>query len=197
MAISPFIQAPPLVYPLEQIPVRPTKLPLCPYAPKHSPTPYKETEPSTVKPSPTPYNPHVTLPICEHYYRQRGYDFKISNGRVVVVKREKRQTRRRRQGQVKFELSDKQPVQVILSQNLMWLSYFVIPVQRTIPFEPGSPLQIILRQRTPDQPITWTGPGFVRVQDGAGLRFKVSNIPTTLDYYVVVRYEPEVSQSFH
>lgn len=74
---------------------------------------------------------------------------------------------------------------------------FVIAVQRTIPFEPGSSLQIILRQRTPDQPITWTGPGFVRVQDGAGLRFNVRNIPATLHYYVVVRYEPEVSQSFH
>uniref|UniRef100_A0A8C2HRP5 Laminin, beta 4 n=1 Tax=Cyprinus carpio TaxID=7962 RepID=A0A8C2HRP5_CYPCA len=46
--------------------------------------------------------------------------------------------------------------------------------------------------RTPDQPITWTGPGFVRVQDGAGLRFNVRNIPATLHYYVVVRYEPEV-----
>uniref|UniRef100_A0A8C1P6W4 Laminin, beta 4 n=1 Tax=Cyprinus carpio TaxID=7962 RepID=A0A8C1P6W4_CYPCA len=41
-------------------------------------------------------------------------------------------------------------------------------------------------------PITWTGPGFVRVQDGAGLRFNVRNIPATLHYYVVVRYEPEV-----
>uniref|UniRef100_A0A8C1VMQ1 Laminin, beta 4 n=1 Tax=Cyprinus carpio TaxID=7962 RepID=A0A8C1VMQ1_CYPCA len=46
--------------------------------------------------------------------------------------------------------------------------------------------------RTPDQPITWTGPGFVRVQDGAGLRFNVRNIPATLHYYVVVRYEPEL-----
>lgn len=63
----------------------------------------------------------------------------------------------------------------------------------TIPFEPGSPLQIILRQRVSDRSVTWTGLGFVRVQDGAGLRFTVSNIPATLDYYVVVRYEPEVS----
>uniref|UniRef100_A0A8C1RC31 Laminin, beta 4 n=1 Tax=Cyprinus carpio TaxID=7962 RepID=A0A8C1RC31_CYPCA len=44
-------------------------------------------------------------------------------------------------------------------------------------------------------PITWTGPGFVRVQDGAGLRFNVRNIPATLHYYVVVRYEPEVSHN--
>jgi len=69
-------------------------------------------------------------------------------------------------------------------------------MQRTIPFEPGSPLQIIPRERVSDRSVTWTGPGFVRVQDGAGLRFTVSNIPATLDYYVVVRYEPEVSQPF-
>lgn len=77
----------------------------------------------------------------------------------------------------------------------MCLFYLVVPIQRTIPFEPGSPLQIILRQRVSDRSVTWTGPGFVRVQDGAGLRFTVSNIPATLDYYVVVRYEPEVRQS--
>ncbi|XP_056307443.1 laminin subunit beta-4 [Danio aesculapii] len=157
--ISPFIGPPPVVYPTELIPERPTKLPLCAPAPKPSPVPYREQ--TTVRPSPAPYNPHVTLPMCEHYFRQRGYDFQISNGRLVVVKREKRQTRRRRQG------------------------------QRTIPFEPGSPLQIILRQRANEQSVTWTGLGFVRVQDGAGLRFTVSNIPATLDYYVVVRYEPE------
>lgn len=69
-------------------------------------------------------------------------------------------------------------------------------MQRTIPFEPGSSLQIILRERVSDQSVTWTGPGFVRVQDGEGLRFTVSNIPAALDHYVVIRYEPEVSQSF-
>jgi len=114
-ANSPFIQAP-TVHP-EPIPERPAKLPLCPLAPKPSPIPNKESEPQTVKPSSTPYNPQFTLPICEHYFRERGYDFKISNGRVVVYKPEIRKRRRRRQGQVKLEMTDKQTVQVIMLQN--------------------------------------------------------------------------------
>lgn len=146
-------------------PERPTKLPLCPFDPKPSPTTKPEI-PDYPMVTPTPFNSHITLPICEHYFRQRGYDFKISNGRIVVVKREKRQARRRRQDQA------------------------------IIPFQPGSSLQIIPRQRAPNKSVTWTGLGFVRVQDGAGLRFSITNIPATLDYYVVVRYEPESSDDW-
>ena len=63
---------------------------------------------------------------------------------------------------------------------------------QTIPLEPGSALQIVPRRRTADEPVTWTGPGFVRVLDGAGLRFTVDNLPSSLDYHLVIRYEPEV-----
>uniref|UniRef100_A0A8C9RVZ6 Laminin, beta 4 n=1 Tax=Scleropages formosus TaxID=113540 RepID=A0A8C9RVZ6_SCLFO len=68
--------------------------------------------------------------------------------------------------------------------------------QTSIPLYPGSPLQIIPRQRIPGQPVTWTGPGFVRVQHGAGLRFTVNNLPVALDYYLVLRYEPESSDTW-
>ncbi|XP_056455383.1 laminin subunit beta-4 [Gadus chalcogrammus] len=102
------------------------------------------------------------LPKCEKYFREQGYDFKYSNGRLVLVRKTKRQARRRRQGE-----------------------------QRTISLEPGSPLQIVPRQRTADRQVTWTGPGFVRVRDGAGLRFTVDNLPSSLDYQLVVRYESE------
>ncbi|CAL8355306.1 unnamed protein product [Lota lota] len=62
---------------------------------------------------------------------------------------------------------------------------------KTISLEPGNPLQIVPRQRTADRHLTWTGPGFVRVQDGAGLRFTIDNLPSSLDYQLVVRYESE------
>uniref|UniRef100_A0AAQ4RAZ0 Laminin, beta 2-like n=1 Tax=Gasterosteus aculeatus aculeatus TaxID=481459 RepID=A0AAQ4RAZ0_GASAC len=41
------------------------------------------------------------------------------------------------------------------------------------------------------QPLTWTGLGLVRVLAGAGLRFTVDNIPSSLDYQLVINYESE------
>uniref|UniRef100_A0A3Q4B398 Laminin subunit beta 4 n=1 Tax=Mola mola TaxID=94237 RepID=A0A3Q4B398_MOLML len=101
------------------------------------------------------------LPKCEQYYRQQGYDFKFSNGRVVLVRGTARSARRRRQN------------------------------QSGIPLDPGHALQIIPRQRTAGQPVTWTGQGLVRVLDGAGLRFTVDNLPSSMDYQLAIRYEPE------
>lgn len=39
-------------------------------------------------------------PKCEQFYRQQGYDFKLSNGRIVLVRRTRRSARPRRQEQV-------------------------------------------------------------------------------------------------
>ncbi|XP_049929321.1 laminin subunit beta-4 [Epinephelus moara] len=115
----------------------------------------------TPPPSSSLLNPGL-LPQCEKYYREQGYDFKLSNGRVVLVRRTRRLARQRRQGQ-----------------------------QNGIPLEPGHALQIIPRQRIPGQPITWTGLGLVRVLDRAGLRFTVDNLPSSMDYQLAIRYEPE------
>ncbi|XP_033880763.3 laminin subunit beta-4 isoform X1 [Acipenser ruthenus] len=109
----------------------------------------------------------TSLPKCEAYFRQRGYAFKFRNGKFVLTKIAKRSIQEKQQAQ-----------------------------QNTIPLDPGSPLQIIFRQRSHDRPVTWTGPGFVRVQDGAGLRFTVNNIPAFLDYSIVIRYEPESSDDW-
>ncbi|XP_044050213.1 laminin subunit beta-4 [Siniperca chuatsi] len=121
------------------------------------------SSPSSTSPSSSSssvLNPAV-LPKCEQYFREQGYDFKFTNGRVVLVQRTRRLTRRRRQG------------------------------QSSIPLDPGHALQIVPRQRSVDQPITWTGLGLVRVLEGAGLRFTVDNLPSSLDYQLVIRYEPE------
>uniref|UniRef100_A0A8C6S5C5 Laminin subunit beta 4 n=1 Tax=Neogobius melanostomus TaxID=47308 RepID=A0A8C6S5C5_9GOBI len=76
------------------------------------------------------------------------------------------------------------------------ISILMCPQYGAIPLEPGFPLQIIPRERNVGLPITWTGLGLVRVLTGAGLRFTVENLPLSMDYQLVIRYEPEVNKPF-
>uniref|UniRef100_A0AAQ5YRY5 Uncharacterized protein n=1 Tax=Amphiprion ocellaris TaxID=80972 RepID=A0AAQ5YRY5_AMPOC len=71
------------------------------------------------------------------------------------------------------------------------LNYFLYEAELAL----GHALQIIPRQRSADQPVTWTGLGLVRVLEGAGLRFTVDNLPSSMEYQLVIRYEPEVSRT--
>uniref|UniRef100_A0A8D0HUR2 Laminin subunit beta 4 n=1 Tax=Sphenodon punctatus TaxID=8508 RepID=A0A8D0HUR2_SPHPU len=59
------------------------------------------------------------------------------------------------------------------------------------PFGRNSVLDVVFREPTPGKPVTWTGPGFAHVLNGAGLRFTVNNIPFAMDFNIVLRYEPE------
>ncbi|XP_062418892.1 laminin subunit beta-4 isoform X2 [Pungitius pungitius] len=109
----------------------------------------------------------VVVPQCKKYYREQGYDFNYTNGRVILVRRTRRFAIHRRRRQ-----------------------------QNSLPLDPGHALQIIPRQRNDYQSLTWTGLGLVRVLDGAGLRFTVDNLPSSLDYQLVIHYEPESSSDW-
>uniref|UniRef100_A0A3Q3NKE3 Laminin, beta 4 n=1 Tax=Mastacembelus armatus TaxID=205130 RepID=A0A3Q3NKE3_9TELE len=79
------------------------------------------------------------------------------------------------------------------------LDYFLYEAEFATPLYlqssfPGHALQIIPRQRTANQPITWTGLGLVRVLEGAGLRFTVDNLPSSMNFQLVIRYETEVRE---
>ena len=51
----------------------------------------------------------------------------------------------------------------------------------------------IIREPIPGRPVTWTGPGFMRVNEGDSLTFKMINdIPVSMEYDIVIRYEPQV-----
>lgn len=49
------------------------------------------------------------------------------------------------------------------------------------------------REHNQGRMVSWTGPGFARVKDGAGLVFTVENIPYAMEYDIMIRYEPEVA----
>uniref|UniRef100_A0A672J263 Laminin, beta 2-like n=1 Tax=Salarias fasciatus TaxID=181472 RepID=A0A672J263_SALFA len=58
--------------------------------------------------------------------------------------------------------------------------------------EEAPDVRTVHREHTPSHMVTWTGPGFARVKDGAGLVFTVDNIPYAMEYDIMIRYEPEV-----
>ncbi|XP_053338679.1 laminin subunit beta-1 [Clarias gariepinus] len=55
---------------------------------------------------------------------------------------------------------------------------------------------IVQRERNREQMVTWTGPGFARVKDGAGLVFTIENIPYAMEYDIMIRYEPESTEDW-
>uniref|UniRef100_A0AAR2LWX9 Laminin, beta 1b n=1 Tax=Pygocentrus nattereri TaxID=42514 RepID=A0AAR2LWX9_PYGNA len=57
----------------------------------------------------------------------------------------------------------------------------------------GPDVMTVHRERQPGQMVTWTGPGFARVKDGAGLVFTIDNIAYAMEYDIMIRYEPEVT----
>lgn len=58
-------------------------------------------------------------------------------------------------------------------------------------------MRTVHRERTLSHMVTWTGPGFARVKDGAGLVFTIDNVPYAMEYDIMIRYEPEVSEEPH
>ena len=51
--------------------------------------------------------------------------------------------------------------------------------------------KIVEREQYPNAPRTWTGGGFLRVSDKSYVEFDIRNIPTTMEYDVYARYEPQ------
>ncbi|KAM6977412.1 laminin subunit beta-1 [Aplochiton taeniatus] len=57
-------------------------------------------------------------------------------------------------------------------------------------------VRVVPRERSPSHVLSWSGPGFARVKDGAGLVFTIDNIPYAMDYDIMIRYEPESTEDW-
>lgn len=84
------------------------------------------------------------------------------------------------------------PVAVSGSSRAVSQEDFWGPVSQC-PLPQGS---VVEREPPAGRPASWTGTGFARVQEGSWLEFHVSDVPFSMEYDVIIRYEPQVSPNW-
>ncbi|XP_077998074.1 laminin subunit beta-1-like [Glandiceps talaboti] len=58
------------------------------------------------------------------------------------------------------------------------------------------PISVDVRDQPEGTVVTWTGPGFMRIREGGSVEFRIDNIPNSMEYDVVLRYEPQLPETW-
>uniref|UniRef100_A0A8C7UGZ5 Laminin subunit beta-2 n=1 Tax=Oncorhynchus mykiss TaxID=8022 RepID=A0A8C7UGZ5_ONCMY len=60
----------------------------------------------------------------------------------------------------------------------------------------GQGCSVEQREHQPERPATWTGTGFAKVPEGSSLEFSINNIPYSMEYDLLIRYESQMPQDW-
>uniref|UniRef100_A0A7N8XWQ2 Laminin subunit beta-2 n=1 Tax=Mastacembelus armatus TaxID=205130 RepID=A0A7N8XWQ2_9TELE len=90
-------------------------------------------------------------------------------------------------------MTGRQCTQVESGYFFMALDHFLYEAEFA-KMEQGCTLEI--REYQPERPATWTGIGFARVPEGGTLEFLISNIPYSMEYDLLIRYESQMPRDW-
>uniref|UniRef100_A0A6Q2YJC7 Laminin, beta 2 (laminin S) n=1 Tax=Esox lucius TaxID=8010 RepID=A0A6Q2YJC7_ESOLU len=80
-------------------------------------------------------------------------------------------------------MTGRQCTQVESGSFFMFLDYYTYEAE----------LAVLGQESSSGRPSTWTGTGFAKVPEGSSLEFFITNVPYSMEYDLLIRYETQVS----